>query len=73
MPKDSSSAKTGNDQTVATAPLTTHATNAQAAENRIMGHKNALKQKRLNAGSTYRPAAWKRLLESSRLIAQYPN
>ena len=68
MPKDSSSAQTGNDQTVATALLMTHATNAQAAENRMMGHKNALEQKKLNAGSTYRPAAWKRLLESSGLI-----
>jgi len=56
----------------ATAPPMILVTNARVAENRITEHKNALERRRHDAGSPYKPDAWKRLLESSGLITRYP-
>lgn len=51
----------------APAPLMILDTNALAVENQIMGHKNALKQRRHNVRSPYKLDAWKQLLKSSGL------
>ena len=64
---------TGNSPVVATAAATTAATSALAVPNRLTVLRNALKYRKLEALTPYRPDAWEHFLLAAGLHDSYPH